>query len=70
MPATDADRERHDECCKKLEGWRGELSEREQLQVEMSEFYADRFSPAGVPGHTLMMLVAKLARLLDGSYKS
>ena len=45
--------------------WRNGLQERERAMLAACECYAANHSAAGVPGHSLMMFVAKLAMLLD-----
>lgn len=42
-----------------------ELTDREALQVEHAQMYAENFPDAGVPGHVQFMLIAKLARALN-----
>ncbi len=45
--------------------WKGDLSEREQLQIKHACAYARSWSDSGVPGHGQFMLIAKLAKKLD-----
>ncbi len=41
-----------------------EYTDREQTQVEFALNYANNFQEAGVPGHNLFLLIAKLAEEL------
>lgn len=45
--------------------WRVVLDERERNLLAAAESYARNYSTAGLPGHNLLMLVAKLAKQLD-----
>lgn len=45
--------------------WRRNLDPREQAQIAHARNYAQTFASAGVPGHGLHMLIAKMADLLD-----
>lgn len=45
--------------------WITALDKREQSQVFHALDYATNHSTAGVPGHNHIMLIAKLARLLN-----
>ena len=40
------------------------LTDREQEQVEAACSYSEKYSGAGIPGHSLLILVAKLFKLL------
>ena len=46
--------------------WRDELEGRERRQVAHAENYKYNFQAAQVPGHSHLMLIARLARILDG----
>ena len=46
--------------------WDSDLSEREVGLLKNCEQYAAN-DPSGIPGHALMLLVAKLAQMLDES---
>ena len=48
-----------------LPQWIAALEKREQSQVFHALDYATNHSAAGVPGHNHIMLIAKLARLLN-----
>lgn len=41
------------------------LDERELAQVRHAEHYAEHFSAAGIPGHSQLLLIAKLARMVE-----
>ena len=45
--------------------WMLDLDKRERTQVTHALDYATNYSSAGVPGHNHIMLIAKLARMLD-----
>lgn len=45
--------------------WMLDLDKRERTQVFHALDYASNYSSAGVPGHNHVMLIAKLARMLD-----
>lgn len=45
--------------------WRGGLEPREQVQVRHAVEYSQRYLEAGVPGHGQLVLIAKLAAMLD-----
>lgn len=45
--------------------WKGDLSEREQIQIAHAQEYARIWGSAGVPGHGQFLLIAKLAKKLD-----
>lgn len=45
--------------------WRNELDERQNHHIDFSVMYANQFHH-GADGHNSMMLIAKLAGLLDG----
>ena len=40
------------------------LTDRERIQIAACEAYADQFAGSGLPGHGLMILVAKLSAML------
>jgi len=44
--------------------WRSEFTEREQALIANCETYA-KDNPAGLPGHNLMVIIAKMAAKLD-----
>ena len=46
--------------------WYEQLTEREMQQVKLSRWYAAETPSAGMPGHSQMLLVAKLCDLLEG----
>lgn len=48
-----------------LPQWITALEKREQTQVFHALDYATNYPTAGVPGHNHIMLIAKLARLLN-----
>lgn len=48
-----------------LASWRENLTERERSLLSICQVYVDEGSKAGLPGHALMLLVVKLAGLLD-----
>jgi hypothetical protein len=48
-----------------LPQWIAALDKREQSQVFHALDYATNHSTAGVPGHNHIMLIAKLARMLN-----
>lgn len=50
--------------------WAQQLSPRELIQVEHALDYESHHSGAGIPGHNHIMLIAKLARLLDAQPKA
>lgn len=41
-----------------------QLTLRESKQVRVALWYAENEPEAGIPGHTLLLLIAKLVRLL------
>ncbi len=41
-----------------------EYTEREKQKVELALYYANNFQEAGIPGHNLFLLIAKLAEEL------
>lgn len=45
--------------------WRAQFSEREQKEIRFAELYAAEYSH-GTTGHNALLLIAKLAGLLDG----
>lgn len=45
--------------------WTSRLDTREYQQVAHALSYRDRFQTAGIPGHGLHILIAKLADILD-----
>lgn len=45
--------------------WRGDLSGREQAQINHAVAYAHNHADAGAPGHGQFTLIAKLAEKLD-----
>lgn len=47
--------------------WRNELDEHQRNEVAFAEVYADRFSH-GTDGHNRLLLIAKMAELLDAGY--
>ena len=48
-------------------GWRGIFDERQRRLIKNCCAYADN-DPAGLPGHQLMLIIAEMASILDGSY--
>ena len=46
--------------------WMRDLEPRELAQVYHALAYAKDYAHAGIPGHGQHMLIAKLAKLLDG----
>jgi hypothetical protein len=44
--------------------WRDDLDERDRRLIANCEAYAQG-DPAGMPGHSLALIIAQLARLLD-----
>jgi hypothetical protein len=49
-------------------GWRGQFDERQRGLIRNCEKYASD-NPSGLPGHKLILIVAKMAQLLDGEKK-
>lgn len=47
-----------------VDQWRESLSEREQKELLLADFYANKCDH-GTPGHVRLMLIAKLASLID-----
>jgi hypothetical protein len=45
--------------------WIDRLTTREHAQIVHARHYAEQFSSAGVPGHNHLLLIAKLADMLD-----
>lgn len=45
--------------------WMLDLDKRERTQVTHALDYASNYATAGIPGHNHIMLIAKLARMLD-----
>lgn len=50
--------------------WMLDLDKRERTQVMHALDYATSYSSAGVPGHNHIMLIAKLARILDSKERA
>lgn len=48
----------------KTEHWSTEFDERSRRMINNCIFYADN-DPAGLPGHQLMLIVAKMADMLN-----
>ncbi|HRT10185.1 MAG TPA: hypothetical protein P5233_17510 [Candidatus Paceibacterota bacterium] len=48
----------------KVGKWQAEFDERQQRLIKNCEDYA-LSDPAGVPGHNLMLIVAKMSLMLD-----
>lgn len=44
--------------------WLDEFTEREQKEIDFALLYAENYAH-GTPGHTHLMIIAQLARLLD-----
>ena len=47
-----------------IEGWLSNFDEREQSEIEFSQFYFDKFNH-GTTGHNDKVIIAKMAKLLD-----
>jgi hypothetical protein len=48
-------------------GWLSEFDERQRQLIANCKLYAQN-DPAGLPGHNLMVIIAKMAQLLDEGY--
>lgn len=51
--------------CGEAQNARLDLNERELRQVHFAHLYASKYQDAGVPGHSLLLVIAKLAEALD-----
>lgn len=49
----------------KYENWRDQFTSRELDQLDHAINYEERWSSAGVPGHSQFMIIAKLVKLLE-----
>lgn len=45
--------------------WMADLSEREQMQILHAREYARKWGDAGIPGHSQLLIMARLAKKLD-----
>lgn len=45
--------------------WRDQLDDRETAKIDHAICYSENFSSAGISGHSDLLLLAKLVRLLD-----
>lgn len=50
---------------KRSSSWRDQLDDRETAKIDHATCYAEQFSAAGIAGHSDLLLIAKLTRLLD-----
>lgn len=48
-----------------LNHWIYDLDDREKLSVQHASDYARLYAGAGIPGHSLLMLIDKMAKLLN-----
>lgn len=47
--------------------WRNQFDERQRRLIKNCSIYAEN-DPAGLPGHNLMLIIAKMASILDQNY--
>lgn len=53
---------------KQLGDWRFSFDERQREAIGASVMYDESYPGAGLPGHSLLMIVAKMSRLLDEAF--